>query len=584
MRRVLTTAAQLAASRGCDDVAVEHLLLAIAGDREAAACFLFEHSGVPRERLVDELQRISPSSSSSPIRQRAERLSSMTMHALDVAAGEADRRDDAHVGTEHVALALALLDHNPASILLRKLGFTHELAVAGVDRWHAEGMPRWRGPASNLSQRWRWLRPIRRITRAPLLAWNVYVRRSIGHPRLVTDPYPIYRWLQEHRPVRKDPIAPVWVLTRHADVQLILRDPRFNKDPFAAERLTLTMRQQLGVPHDELRQADVTTVSMLFLDPPAHTRVRAVFTRAFTPRMIEGLRPRIQQITDKLIDKAIASAGSNGEMDVIEAIAYPLPVIVIAELLGFPPEDYPRFKKWSDDFAAALGFTPTVEQQAAAAGSRQELREYFDKLVPHIQQLAGDSSLLAALLAMEHEPTALSREELFINVALLLAAGHETTTNLIGNGMLSLLRHPDQLKLLRDDPSLIESAVEELLRYESPVQWVSRVVAVPLELGGQRLEAGELVLGCLGAANRDPAVFAEPNQLEIRRSDNRHLAFGSGIHFCLGAALARMEGQIAIKSLVTRLKNVRLARGVRLKWKRGLTFRALDGLRATFDV
>jgi cytochrome P450 len=582
MRRVLTTAAQLAASRGCDDVAVEHLLLAIATDREAAACFLFEHAGVPRETLVDELHALAPVSASAPIRQRAERLSSITMHVLDVAAGEADRRGDDHVGTEHVALALALLDHNPASVLLRKHGFTHELAVEGLDRWRAEGMPRWRKPANNLWLRWRWQRPIRRVALAPLLAWNVYVRRSIGHPRLITDPYPIYRWLRERHPVRKDPIAPVWVLTRYADVQLILRDPRFHKDPFAAERLPVTMRQQLGVLDVELRQADVTTVSMLFLDPPAHTRVRGVFTRAFTPRMIEGLRPRIQQITDKRIDKAIASG--NGEMDIIETIAYPLPVIVIAELLGFPPEDYPRFKKWSDDFAAALGFTPTAQQQAAAARSREELREYFTSLVPQIQSRTRDTSLLAVLLAMEKEPTALSREELFINIALLLAAGHETTTNLIGNGMLSLLRHPDQLKLLREDPSLIESAVEELLRFESPVQWVSRVVAEPLELGGHRLQTGDLLLGCLGAANRDPLAFTNPDQLDIRRSDNRHLAFGSGIHFCLGAALARMEGQIAIGTLVSRLTNVRLAHGARVKWKRGLTFRAMERLRVAFDV
>jgi cytochrome P450 len=177
----------------------------------------------------------------------------------------------------------------------------------------------------------------------------------------------------------------------------------------------------------------------------------------------------------------------------------------------------------------------------------------------------------------------LSRDELFINIALLLAAGHETTTNLIGNGLLSLLRNPDQLRLLQDDPSLIESAVEELLRYESPVQWVSRVAAEPLELGGQRLEAGDLLIGCLGAANRDPSVFTNPDRLDIRRSDNRHLAFGSGIHFCLGAALAKTEGQIAIGTLVTRLKNVRLAHGARVRWKRGLTFRAMESLRVAFD-
>jgi cytochrome P450 len=577
MRRALTSAAQLAANRGCDEVAAEHLLLVIARDTESAACYLLDHAGVPRATLLAELERIAPSGSSQ--HQRAQRLTPLTMHVLDVAAGEADRREDIHLGTEHVALALALLDHNPSSALLRRYGFTHDQAEDGLHRWYAEGMPRRRSGAGTWSLRWAWLRPLRRVARVPVLLWNVYVRRSIGHPRLVSDPYPIYRWLREHHPVRRDPIAPVWVLTRYADVQLILRDPRFNKDPFAAERLPAIMREQLGAAEADVRTPDVETVSMLFLDPPAHTRVRSQFTRAFTPRMLESLRPRIQQITDKRLENVLAA----GEMNVIETIAYPLPVVVIAELLGFPPEDYPRFKKWSDDFAAALGFTPTAAQQAAAVTSRAELRTYFQRLLPKLRERPSES-LVGALLAMEHESAALSREELFINAALLLAAGHETTTNLIGNGMLSLLRNPDQLQLLRDEPALIESAVEELLRFESPVQWVSRVMAEPLELGGQRLAVGDLVLGSLGAANRDPAVFAEPDRLDIRRADNRHLAFGSGIHFCLGAALARMEGQIAIGTMVTRLKNLRLAPGTRVKWKRGLTFRAMESLRVRFDV
>jgi cytochrome P450 len=357
----------------------------------------------------------------------------------------------------------------------------------------------------------------------------------------------------------------------------MLKDPRFDKDPFASQRFPAIVREQLGILDEPAQTTDIETVSMLFLDPPQHTRVRAIFSKAFTPKMIAGLLPRIQLITDKRLEKVLPS----GKMDVIEAIAYPLPVVVIAELLGFPPEDYPLYKKWSDDFAAALGLNPSRKLQDAAAQSRVELQAYFDKLVTKLEKEPGDN-LLSALLAMEHEQGALSREELFINAALLLAAGHETTTNLIANGIYHLLKHPEQLQLLRENPSLIESAVEELLRFDSPVQWVSRVVGQRLEMGGKTLESGAILLGSIGAANRDPAVFPDPERLDLRRSDNRHLSFGSGIHFCLGAALARMEAQIAIGTIVQKCQNLRLAQR-RIRWKKGMVFRAIYELRVRFD-
>jgi cytochrome P450 len=572
MQRAVAAAAERAAERGCDEVAIEHLLLTIALDSQSAACFIFEDSGVSRLELIERIERVAPRGSAQL--QRANRLAAATMHLLDVAVGEADRLNHAHVGTEHVALALSLLNNNAGSQILAEFGLTHQKADAAQRKWFAQGMPRQRGRGSRLP---RWLRPAWRWVRGPGLIWKVYVRKSLGHPRFVTDPYPMYRWLREREPLRKDPIAPVWVLTRHADVAAMLKDPRLRKDPFAVERLPPTMREQLGVTRNQMRQADVTTVSMLFLDPPQHTRIRGWFSKAFTPRMIEALRPRIQQITDKRLEKVRAA----GTMDVIETIAYPLPVVVIAELLGFPPEDFPSYKKWSDDFAAALGLNPSLEQQAAAERSREELRAYFTQLVAKLEK-RPDERLLSALLAMEREPAAMSREELFINAILLLAAGHETTTNLIGNGMLALLRHPDQLKLLRDEPGLIESAVEELLRYDSPVQWASRVTADRIEIGGKTLEAGEILLGSLGAANRDPAAFAEPDRLDIRRPENRHLSFGSGIHFCLGAALARMEAQIAIGTMVSTLNHLELAQS-KVRWKKGLTFRAMEELWVRFS-
>jgi pimeloyl-[acyl-carrier protein] synthase len=584
MRRAITTATEVAAARGCEEVSPEHLLLVIAKDAESAACFIFEDAGISRIALIAELERVAPAGTANL--QRASRLSPATMHVLDVATGASDKRLHHHVGTEHVALALSLVNENRASAILAGMGFTPEKAETGLRRWIKEGMPRRRGSVARSRPQSKLLRtvqsPLRKIVRYIDLGWKVYGRKSLGHPRFVTDPYPLYRWLRTHEPVRKDPIAPVRVLTRHADVQTILKDPRFKKDPFAAERLPAAIRDQLGM--GEERRQDVETVSMLFLDPPQHTRVRGLLSKAFTPRMIESLRPRIQQITDRRLDKVVAT----GSTDVIEGLAYPLPVVVIAELLGFPPEDFSRFKKWSDALADALALNPTAEAQAAAMSAMEELRTYFDHLVRQIEKQPGDN-LLSTLLAMERDrdsngntAAVLSREELFINSTLLLVAGHETTTNLIGNGMLALLRHRSQLQLLMDDPSLIDSAIEELLRFDSPVQWVSRVVGQRTELSGVELEPGEILLGSVGAANRDPAVFDHPDRLDIRRKDNRHLAFGSGVHFCLGAALARMEGQIAIGTMIRRLPNLRLLEK-RIDWKKGLTFRSMRRLRVTFD-
>ena len=578
MRRAVAAAVDAAAARGCDQVSAEHLLLAVCQDAESAAVFVLERAGVPRAALIDALNAAVPTGPNHA--QKAARLSPAALHVLDVATGQADRHGHAHVGTEHVALAFTVT-HDPAAELLRQLRFTPEAAEAGLAQWKAEGMPR-RRSGSERSGRWlaRLPKPLRQAVRAPGLGWKVLARKSLAHPRFVTNPYPLYRWLRDREPVRRDPLVPVTVVTRYADVQQMLKDPRFRKDPFALDRLPAVVREQLGIPDSRGRSGDVETVSMLFLDPPHHTRVRAFFTQAFTPRIVGGLRPRIEQITATRLNKVRAS----GTMDVIATLAYPLPVIVIAELLGFPAEDFPLYKKWSDDFAAALGLYSTDVQHAAAARSRGELRDYFDKLVDrHLRAgLAGrDDNLLPALLSMEHEDGALTRDELFINAALLLAAGHETTTNLIGTGLLALLRHPTQLARLRDDPTLIESAVEELLRFDSPVQWVSRVAGERVTLGDTTVEPGDILLGSLGAANRDGRQFPHADRLDVGRPDNRHLAFGSGVHFCLGAALARLEAQVAIGALVA-LPNLRLAQR-RVRWKRGLIFRAARELRVRFD-
>jgi cytochrome P450 len=576
LRRHIVAATELAGQRGAEAAITEDLLRCICDDRESAAAFVLENAGIAPGDLLKRLN--VPSQNGEPPRQRAQRLDGVLLPLLERAAMDADRLGHAHIGTEHVLLAACESTTLPAAQALTSMGLTPVIAEAGIKRWLDEEMPRRNADVPTASAAGVMKVPgfVRKIIKAPEAIWKIFVRKSLAHPKFVSDPYPLYRWLREREPVRKDPLAPVWVLTRYADVALALKDSRFKKDPFATERLAAPVREQLGV--DVNGRSDVETVSMLFLDPPQHTRIRQQFSRAFTPRRIESLRPKIQKLCDDRLDAVIHV----GTMDVIETIAYPLPIVVIADLLGFPAADYQKFKKWSDYFATALALNAKPEQHAIATQSHEELRAYFDELAPKLQAEPADN-LISAFLQMEHEPGAMTREELFINSVLLLAAGHETTTNLIGNGMLALLKHPEQLRLLRDDPTLIESAVEELFRYDSPVQWMSRVVGEALELNGIRLEPGTLLLGSFGAANRDPAQFPDPEKFDIRRQENKHLSLGLGAHYCLGAALARMEAQIAIGTMIRRCQNIRLAKQ-KLRWKKGLTFRALESLYVTFDT
>jgi len=405
---------------------------------------------------------------------------------------------------------------------------------------------------------------------------GVALGKSIAHPRFLTDPYPLYRRLREREPVREDPLAPVFVVTRPDDVAQVLTDPALLKDPFHYERLPAAAAEQLDADAVEARSY-IGSVSMLFLDPPAHTRVRSLFARAFTPRRIEALRGRIET----LVDERLEAAAAVGRMDLIHDLAYPLPVTVIADLLGFPADDYADIKRWSDDMAVAIALRPTPQGKRRAAAARRELRAYFDARVPRLKQ-RGDTTLLGALLNAEGDadlPGALDREEVFSNAVLMLAAGHETTTNLIGNGVLALLAHRDQLDRLRADASLIAPAVEELLRYDPPVQWVSRLTRGPYDLGGVTIPPHTVILASLGTANRDPAAFPDPDRLDLTRSPNKHLSFGHGPHFCLGAALARLEAAAAIGRLIQRFDRLRLARPAwALPRVKGLTFRGVKRL------
>jgi cytochrome P450 len=397
-------------------------------------------------------------------------------------------------------------------------------------------------------------------------------RYNLFDPAIIPDPYPLYHRLLAEDPVRWDESAGLWMLTRYADIQPLLRDARLG-----AERMSSPEHLEAIGMGGFAPLFGVLNNMMVFADPPRHTRLRGLVNRAFTPRRMEGMRAHIQQIVDELLD-AVQPAG---HMDVIRDLAYPLPTIVIAEMLGVPVEDRARFKQWSDDFAVFLGgFNPTPEQQQQALVSILALKEYFRGLVPALRR-SPRNDLLSALATAEEQGDMLSEEELLANCILLLVAGHETTTNLIGNGVLALLRHPDQLHRLRADSTLTEGAVEELLRYESPVQGTGRVARAALDVDGRRIEPGQFVLLLMGAAHRDPAQFPDPDRLDVTRAEVRHLAFGHGPHFCLGAPLARIEGQLALATLLRRMPGLQLETET-VAWREQFVLRGLKSLPVSF--
>jgi cytochrome P450 len=382
------------------------------------------------------------------------------------------------------------------------------------------------------------------------------------------DPHPLYRRMREQAPVFRTTGPQTgrgfWFLTRYADVQRALRDPDLGRD---FERLP----EELAAPH---RLADENPLTMmnrhvLNLDPPDHTRLRRLMTPAFGARTVAALEPRVKEVTAELLD---AMAATGGEADLIDALALPLPITVIAELLGIPIDDRSQFRQWVDDILRA-----TDPDQFRRSGE-----EFVAYLVERIERRRRDpgGDLLSQLIEAEERGDRLSPVELLSCAVLLLIAGHETTVNLIGNGTLELLRHPDQLARLRARPDLIGAAVEEILRYNGPVEHSRHLFAMAdVDFGGTVVPRGEIVMPVLLAANRDPAVFSEPDVFDIGRDPNRHLGFGNGIHFCLGAPLARLEGRIAIEAMLRRFPGLALAADPdRLEWAPGLMLRGVRRL------
>lgn len=392
----------------------------------------------------------------------------------------------------------------------------------------------------------------------------------IATPEGRADPYPRYAALRERAPVHRSAFG-IWTLTDYDDCQLLLRHPGVGKD-FSSAMNSLGLSDADREAQDRFRN---DRSNMLVTDPPDHTRLRGLVTRAFTPRTVEKLRPRIIALVDELLD----SFGP-GETEVMDALAFPLPVTVIGDMLGVPAEDRTLLRPLVRSVTAILELAVSPEALAEAADADAKLGHYFADLVAERRAHPRDD-LLTKLIEAEDKGDQLTEHELISTVILLFAAGFETTTHLIGNGLLALLRNPGELARLRADRSLVRSGVEELLRYDSPVQIAARTTYEELPVGGRSIPAGSLVLAMLGAANRDPARFHDPERLDVGRDEGAPMSFGGGIHFCLGAALARLEGQIVLDRLLDRFGTMELVGGPPTV-RDSLTLRGLTDLRVHF--
>ena len=391
---------------------------------------------------------------------------------------------------------------------------------------------------------------------------------DFANPALRADPYPAYRFLREAAPLWRAPTGH-WIVSTHAGCTALLRDPGMGRS------------NAMMLSPDALAEPAVASLTrmMLFLDPPLHTRIRGLVARAFNARRIEALRGRIEAIVDDLIDRVIGQGG----MCVIADFAHRLPVTVICDMLGVPEADRAPFL----DEATVRGrildpVPPTREEMDEANASILASESYFRQLMAYRRANPGED-LVTGLLAARDADDSLNEAEIVANINLLFGAGHETTTNLIGNGLLALHRNPAQLDRLRQDPSLMPAAVEELLRYDSPVQLTSRHAMQDAEIMGEKVVQGEEVIALLGAANHDPAAYAgDPDELDVCRPGVRALSFGGGLHFCLGAQLARIEGEIAFRKILERLPDLRLSDMDNVAWKSTITLRGLSSLPATW--
>ena len=357
---------------------------------------------------------------------------------------------------------------------------------------------------------------------------------QIASPEFIEDPYPFYEMGRKLSPMQMPGGGGMWMAFNYNEVDTVLRDHFTWPSGFGGEG------------------ANAGGLSMLSANPPRHTRLRGLVSQVFTPRMVERMEPRFREIADELLEPALAG----GQCDLVQALTYPLPVIVIAEILGVDPAHRSDFKRWSDGIVAGTGGNPNADPDALQGGIFAEMRDYFARMCDERRQRPRED-LISGLVQAEVDGEKLNFNELIQMLLLLLVAGNETTTNLIGNAMLEFIAHPDQFARVEADHALIPSAIEEVLRFNSPVQGTMRRAARDLEFSGRQVKQGEGMIVFIGAANRDPAQFPDPGTFDVARTPNKHLAFGMGIHFCLGAPLARLEAKIALEELLKRATNFR---------------------------
>ena len=404
---------------------------------------------------------------------------------------------------------------------------------------------------------------------------------DLNSAEFLQNPYPVYDQLRASDPIHWSAENGYWIITRYADIVTQVQNDQLTSNRIGAHSSRMPIEAT-----DHFRPLFTAVGSwMLMIDPPDHTRLRGLVSKAFTPAVIENMRGLVQQ----LVDEMLARVREQGRMDIMTDLANPLPAMVIAEMLGVPATDQQQFKAWSDDIAHGLAGIDSARNKEElfalydlAQQSFLALSSYFREKVAELR-VHPRENLLSALIRAEEQGDRLTEDELFANCVLLMIAGHETTTNLLGNGVLALLRHPDQKEKLARNPDTIVSAIEELLRYDSPVQKMGRIALTEINVAGKQIKQGDLVCLSFGAANRDPEQFAAPAQLDIERKPNRHLAFGHGLHYCVGAALARLEGQIAINAILSRLPELRLETED-LEWNRNFTLRGLKSLPVAFEV
>lgn len=397
---------------------------------------------------------------------------------------------------------------------------------------------------------------------------------DILSPAAVTDPYAYFSVLRERDPVHWNERYRAWIVTRYADVAAGFRGKELSSDRVIPYVATLPAEERMA------REPTFRILSnwMVFRDPPDHTRLRRLVYRAFTGPALEQMQDRVSVIVDELLD----DLADRREIDLIQDFAYPLPAIVIAEMLGVPSQDRDLFKGWSDDITALVfAALDAPDRRMRAQQGLIDLSEYLVELVDHYRNAPGDN-LISQLIAVEEEGERLSRDELIATCCLLLFGGHETTTNLVANGTLALLQHPGEAELLRAEPELMGSAIEEILRYDGPARVSFRVVGIDHELHGRRLRAGERVFLVPSSANRDPTAFEHPDRLDVRRTPNRHVGFGMGAHYCLGAALARLEGRLALAAILDRLRGLRVT-DAPLVWHPTMLSRGMQSLPLEFD-